>query len=146
MTADEDYTEPWPAHFAGFIELPDDYPIDLLNLVLYRDRALYPADHPQAQAGLTGAEAFRIYTEQSFPSFVAAGGEIVWAGRMEGMLIGPITESWSAAFVARYPSATAFLKSVAHPDYKSAVIHRQAALKTSRLIRLKPFDPARAGG
>ena len=24
MTADEDYTEPWPAHFAGFMELPDD--------------------------------------------------------------------------------------------------------------------------
>ena len=146
MTVDEEYTEPWPGHFTGFMELPDDYPIDLLNLVLYRDKALYPADHPQAAEGLTGAEAFRIYSEQSFRSFAEAGGQLVWAGRMEGMLIGPITETWSMAFVARYPSATAFLKSVAHPDYKTAVIHRQAALKTSRLIRLKPFDPSLGGG
>jgi hypothetical protein len=64
---------------------------------------------------------------------------------MEGMLIGPITENWSMAFVARYPSATAFLKSVTHPNYKDAVIHRQAALQTSRLIRLKPFEPALGG-
>ena len=69
MTADEDYTEPWPAHFAGFMELPDDYPIDLLNLVLYRDRALYPADHPQAQAGLTGARrSASIPSRVSLPS------------------------------------------------------------------------------
>ena len=146
MTVDEEYTEPWPAHFAGFMELPDDYPIDLLNLILYRDKALYPTDHPQAGEGLSGAEAFRIYTEQSYPSFAEVGGQILWAGRMEGMLIGPITEHWSMAFVARYPSATAFLKSVAHPDYKNAVIHRQAALRTSRLIRLKPFDPSLGGG
>lgn len=142
MTVEDEYTEPWPAHFAGFMELPDGYPIDLLNLVLYRERALYPAGHPQAGQGLSGAEAFRLYTAQSFPSFAEVGGEIVWAGRMEGMLIGPVTEDWSAAFVARYPSATAFLKSVAHPDYKEAVVHRQAALKTSRLIRLKSFEPA----
>ena len=146
MTVDEDYTEPWPAHFTGFLELPDDYPIDLLNLVLYRDKALYPADHPQANDGLSGAEAFRLYGEKSFPSFLEAGGQVIWSGRMEGMLIGPITESWSMAFVARYPSATAFLKSVTHPGYKDAVIHRQAALKTSRLIRLKPFDPSLGGG
>ena len=146
MTVDDEYTEPWPGHFTGFMELPDDYPIDLLNLVLYRDKALYPPDHPRAGDGLSGAEAFRIYSEQSFRSFAEAGGQLVWAGRMEGMLIGPITETWSMAFVARYPSATAFLKSVAHPDYKTAVIHRQAALKTSRLIRLKPFDPSLGGG
>ncbi len=142
MTVDEEYVEPWPAHFAGFMELPDDYPIDLLNLVLYRDKAVYPADHPQANAGLSGAEAFRLYGEQSFPAFAEAGGRIIWSGRMEGMLIGPITETWSMAFVARYPTASAFLRSVTHPDYKNAVIHRQAALKTSRLIRLKPFEPA----
>ena len=146
MTVEDEYTEPWPAHFSGFMELPDGYPIDLLNLVLYRETACYPADHPQAHDGLSGADAFRIYSEQSFPSFAEVGGQIVWAGRMEGMLIGPVNESWSLAFVARYPSATAFLKSVAHPDYKSAVVHRQAALKTSRLIRLKPFDPALPGG
>ena len=145
MTVDEDFTEPWPAHFTGFLELPDDYPIDLLNLVLYRDKALYPADHPQANDGLSGAEAFRLYGEKSFPSFLEAGGQVIWSGRMEGMLIGPIMENWSLAFVARYPSATAFLKSVSHPDYKEAVVHRQAALKTSRLIRLKPFEAAPGG-
>ena len=141
MSDEEEYVEPWPTHFAGLMELPDDYPIDLLNLLLYREKALYPPGHPQANAGLSGAEAFRIYGEKSFPAFAEVGGQILWSGRMEGMLIGPMGEDWSMAFVARYPSATAFLKSITHPDYKEAVIHRQAALKTSRLIRLKPFQP-----
>lgn len=39
------------------------------------------------------------------------------------------------AFVARYPSADALLEMLADPAYRKAVIHRQAAVATSRLIR-----------
>lgn len=54
------------------------------------------------------------------------------------MLIGPAGEHWDAAFVARYPSAAAFLEMIADPAYRAAVIHRQAAVQTSRLIRTAP--------
>ena len=68
------------------------------------------------------------------------GGAIVWAGTPEMVLIGPADEAWDKAFVARYPSAGAFLEMVADPAYRAALVHRQAAVETSRLIRLAPAE------
>ena len=51
------------------------------------------------------------------------------------MLIGPTDKHWDLVFVARYPTAGAFLEMVTDPDYRIAVKHRQAAVLDSRLIR-----------
>jgi len=142
---EENYLEVWPAHFASFMELPRDHPIDMLNLVRFRETALYPAGHDRSGSGLSGAQAWAIYTEQSFPSFARAGGTIVWSATMESMLIGPVAENWSISFVARYSNAQAFLQSITDQDYTDALVHRQAALETSRLICLKPYEAARGG-
>jgi len=53
------------------------------------------------------------------------------------MVIGPGDEQWDIAFIARYPSGRAFLDMVYDPEYQAAVHHRQAAVETSRLIRMK---------
>ena len=63
------------------------------------------------------------------------GGEIIWRGNPQVTLIGPLDETWDIAFIARYPAASAFLAMVTDPDYRKAVIHRQAAVADSRLIR-----------
>ena len=63
------------------------------------------------------------------------GGEIIWRGKPEVTLIGPSDEYWDLIFVARYPSAGAFLEMVTDPVYRVAVKHRQAAIADSRLIR-----------
>jgi len=68
------------------------------------------------------------------------GGSILWSGRPELVLIGPADEGWHAAFVAHYPTAAAFLEMVTDPEYQKAVVHRQAAVLTSRLIRHAPRD------
>jgi uncharacterized protein (DUF1330 family) len=51
------------------------------------------------------------------------------------MLIGPFEKQWDEIFVARYPTAGAFLEMVTDPVYREAVKHRQAAVEDSRLIR-----------
>ena len=56
------------------------------------------------------------------------------------MVIGPTDEYWDIAFIARYPSEQAFLDMVYDPDYQAVVYHRQAAVNTSRLIRMKPRE------
>ena len=139
--AKDEHLEVWAGHFAEFMALPLDHPIDMLNLIRFRAVAAYPDEHSHAGKGLSGEEAFRIYTRESYPSFLRAGGSMVWLGSMAAMLIGPITERWNLAFIARYPSREAFLASLADPEYKVAVLHRQAALETSRLICLKAIDP-----
>jgi uncharacterized protein (DUF1330 family) len=137
------HIDPTRAAFDAFKSLPRDTPIEMINLLRYRDRAAYPADHPCAALGLSGAEAYKHYGAESGPVFARVGGTIVWSGRPELVLIGPADAPWHAAFVARYPNSAAFLEMVTDADYRRAVVHRQAAVLTSRLIRCAPRD---AGG
>jgi hypothetical protein len=50
-------------------------------------------------------------------------------------LTGPENESWDLAFVARYPTAQAFIDMLRNPHCQKAVRHRNAAVADSRLIR-----------
>ncbi|MDP1777265.1 MAG: DUF1330 domain-containing protein [Brevundimonas sp.] len=74
------------------------------------------------------------------PPFARSGGRQVWLGRPEQTLIGPADEAWDLAFIAAYPSGEAFLTMLRDPEYQAAVIHRQAAVADSRLIRCEPSD------
>lgn len=136
----DQHIDPERAAFDAFKALPRDAPIHMLNLVRYRGRAAYPADHEAFGENLSGAEAYRRYGQESGPVFARVGGSILWSGRPECVLIGPADESWDAAFIAVYPNAAAFLEMVTDPDYRRAVVHRQAAVQTSRLIRMAPRE------
>jgi uncharacterized protein (DUF1330 family) len=105
----------------------------MLNLIRLHAQARY-ADGRKA----TGAEAYAAYGRDSRPVFTRLGGRIVWQGSFELMLIGPAEELWDICFIAEYPSVAAFVEMVRDPVYREAVKHRQAAVETSRLIRLKP--------
>lgn len=129
------YVDPERDQFEAFKALPRDEPIMMLNLLRFRAEAVY-ADGRD----VTGAEAYAAYGRESAPVFQRVGGEIVWRGRPEVMLIGPGDERWDLAFIARYPSAHAFLEMITDPDYRVAVRHRQAALLDSRLIRTTAAD------
>lgn len=124
------YVDPERDQFEAFKALPRDAPIMMLNLVAFRDEAQYPDGHRA-----TGAEAYAAYGRESAPVFKRVGGEILWRGRPEVMLIGPADRRWDLAFVARYPTASAFLEMVTDPVYREAVKHRQATVLDSRLIR-----------
>ena len=135
------HVDPTRSQFDAFKALPRDRPVEMLNLVRFRDTAGYPPEHPDSGAGLTGAEAYSRYGAATAPVLRRVGGEIAWRGRFEVLLIGPAAERWDALFVARYPSAGAFLAMVTDPEYRTAVVHRQAAVTTSRLIRCAPAEP-----
>lgn len=138
---DERYVDPTRENFNAFKALPRDTPIEMLNLVRYRDRAQYPEGHSHATRNLTGEQAYAEYGRTSGPIFTRVGGKTIWRGKMEAILTGPANEHWDTAFIARYPNAGAFLAMVTDADYKLAVVHRQAAVLTSRLIRMAPRQP-----
>ena len=128
-----DYVDPTKQSFADFRANDRAGLIHMLNLIRLHTRARYP-DGRQA----TGAEAYAAYGRDSRPVFTRLGGRIVWQGRFELMLIGPPDERWDICFIAEYPSVAAFVGMLRDPVYREAVKHRQAAVETSRLIRLKP--------
>ena len=111
----------------------------MLNLLRFNDHAHYPEGHASAALNLSGAEAYAEYGRTSAPVFSRVGGSIVWRGTMETMVIGPDDKQWDLAFIAQYPTAGAFLEMVTDAEYRIAVIHRQAAVLTSRLIRFAPI-------
>ena len=125
------YVDPERDQFDAFKLLPRNEPIMMLNLLRFREKAAYGDDREA-----TGAEAYAAYGRGSRPVFSRVGGSIVWRGAPELMLIGPPEKCWDLAFVARYPSAGAFLEMVTDPDYRVAVKHRQAAILDSRLVRM----------
>ena len=122
--------------FEAFKAVGRDGPIHMLNLVRVRETADYP-DGRRA----TGAEAYAAYGRDSAPVLARGGGRIVWRGSMEFMLIGPRDEQWDYCFIAEYPSPQAFIDMIYDPDYRRAMVHRQAGCSDSRLIRMKPQDP-----
>jgi len=135
----ETYVDPTRAAFDLFKSLPRDTPLNMLNLIRYRDLAAYPDGHDHAGKGWTGARAYEEYGATSAAIFERLGGQIIWRGRFETVLTGPADEQWDAAFIAAYPNAGAFLAMVTDPDYKLAVVNRQAAVATSRLVRFAPL-------
>lgn len=127
------HVDPTRERFAEFRANARPGPIQMLNLVRLRDRALYPDGRPSS-----GAEAYAAYGRDSFPVFARLGGRVIWRGRFEMMLIGPDSERWDHCFIAQYPDVAAFVAMVRDPEYREAVKHRQAAVLDSRLIRLAP--------
>mgnify|MGYP002622015087 CR=1 FL=1 len=125
------HVDPEREQFEAFKALPRDRPIMMLNLLRFREHAAYEDGRTAS-----GAEAYAAYGRDSAPVFRRVGGEIVWRGMPEVTLIGPADEHWDLAFVARYPTAGAFLEMVTDPAYREAVRHRQAAVLDSRLVRL----------
>ncbi|WP_350333610.1 DUF1330 domain-containing protein [Coralliovum pocilloporae] len=132
------YIDPERAAWEAFKALPRDHDIHMLNLVRFRDKACYPDDHPNADKDMSGAEAYQLYGATSASVLKDIGGSVIWSGAMQTMVIGPETEQWDAVFIAHYPNASAFMAMVKHPVYSEAVVHRQAAVLTSRLIRCLP--------
>lgn len=124
------HVDPERAQFEAFKALPRDEPVMMLNLLRFRGKAAY-----EDGRDATGADAYEAYGRESASVFRRVGGEIVWRGRPEVTLIGPGDERWDLVFIARYPTAGAFLEMVTDPVYREAVKHRQAAVLDSRLIR-----------
>lgn len=134
------FIDPKAEAFAAFKALPRDRPIHMLNLLLFRDRAAYPAGHEHEERGWTGEEAYREYGRTSGPIFARVGGSIIWRGSFEAMVIGPTERRWHQGFVAAYPSSAAFLEMVTDADYRQAVVNRTAAVLDSRLLRFYPGE------
>jgi uncharacterized protein (DUF1330 family) len=132
------YIDPSRQNFEAFKALPRDEPIHMLNLLLYREQAEYPAGHPNAGKGWSGRRAYEEYGRTSGPIFRRVGGSIVWRGAFQAMVTGPDDRRWDDGFVAQYPNSAAFFEMIKDPDYQQAVVNRTAALVDSRLVRFKP--------
>jgi uncharacterized protein (DUF1330 family) len=136
------YIDPSRENFGLFKSLPRDTPIHMLNLIRFKPLANYPEGHDLAGKGLTGSEAYAEYMRTIQPVLARAGGRIVWKGVFEAVVTGPGEWPWDESFVMSYPDAASFMGMVKDPDYAPVVVHRQAAVEDSRLVRFAPDGEA----
>lgn len=117
--------------------LPSDAPLHVLNLLRFRERALYPEG--VEPAGATGREAYFEGYRTAFQAVAASLGVEgigpAWVGTVAGVIAGGADDRWDMVSIIRYPSVAAFRRVVGSDAYKRrAEPLRRAALAEWRLI------------
>lgn len=122
-------------------------PFHMVNMLKFHGEANYPEDY-QGERG-TGLDAQRRYTETIMNLVMQLGirpvvrnqviGSVGWLGE---------NEDWDMITVNYYPDRESFFKLVRSETYKSAGLHKHAALERTMTIVTLPggptVDPAKA--
>lgn len=129
---------------ADFIRsLPDEGPVVMVNLVRFHDRA--------TDGSGSGWDAYVRYSSGFAPLLKAAGGTILWSGRVEGTALGALAsgERWDFVVLVRYPSRAVFLDVLTSPAYAEANEHRDRGVARHLILAANEMyskfaPPARA--
>jgi uncharacterized protein (DUF1330 family) len=124
-------TQPRREQIAALLEDDKGEPIRMLNLLKFREFAQYSDG---TDTGLSGAEAYQRYAAEVVPIILKAGGEIVFSGQANTLVIGDGELEWDMVSIAEYPSVTAFLGMTSSDEYQKIHIHRDAGLEHQLLV------------
>ena len=64
----------------------------------------------------------------------ATGGKVLWMGKVDQTLIGPVDETWDAIALVQYPSRKAFIEMTSTKDYDAAHEHRASGLERTVVL------------
>ncbi|MDH5519948.1 MAG: DUF1330 domain-containing protein, partial [Acidimicrobiia bacterium] len=131
------YLEPTEANAVALVRRNLTGPVTMLNLLRFREAADY-SNHPDLAPAepVSGAEAYRRYSEHTLPHLLASGGEVVFQAEGGPVFIGPDDERWDLVLAVRQRSVDDFFAFATNPAYLDGIGHRTAALEDSRLIPL----------
>ena len=123
-----------PTHdqFAELVSIASDDPIHMVNLLKFREKAVYPDGR---DADLSGREAYMRYGRAMTRLVRDAGGAFTFNGQVEGLLIGDVEDLWDAVAILVYPSAKAMGQITQSPEFAEIAPHRKAGLAGQLLIR-----------
>jgi uncharacterized protein (DUF1330 family) len=110
-------------------------PIAMLNLLKFREKALYEDNRP---CDLTGHQAYQLYTEAFNEIMKPRGVRILYSGAVRGVLIGEGDDPWDAVAIIEYPSTDVMLNMLRDEEYQQAQQHRAAGLQGQLLIECGP--------
>ena len=116
---------PNPEQLAGFTEPGPDGPIYMVNLLKFRNKAVY-ADGRATD--LSGAQAYDLYAEGVSRLLARFGGGLVFNAPVERLAIGAVEDLWDAVAIAMYPSRTAMLGMMQSDEMQRLSVHRSAGL------------------
>ena len=119
---------------AGFLEGDTETPIKMVNLLKFKDKADYKDGR---QTNLSGKEAYQIYADEVQGHLEKVGGQSIFFGEVERLMLGEVEELWDWVAIAEYPSRKAMLEMVMDYEYQKSEEHRSAGLAGQLNIETK---------
>ena len=110
----------------GFLENPEIGPISMVNLLKYKEKAIYDDGR---DTNLSGEEAYGLYAAEVINLVEKYGGEFLFAGKVNRLMLGEVEEMWDSIAIAKYPNRKAMFEMTMDPDYQKIHVHRDAGLK-----------------
>jgi uncharacterized protein (DUF1330 family) len=137
---------PTPEQLEAVVAAHGDGPVQMLNLLKYRERAVYDAEYGgDPSPDCTGAEAYQRYGEVAIAHVAKRGGRLVLLSAVDGVALGAVAQDeWDEIAIVEYPSLDAFIDMGQDPDYLAATVHRTAGLERSAILATTPVIDASA--
>jgi hypothetical protein len=127
---------PEPEQAKAFFFGEENGPMVMVNLLKFKDKAEYPADHANAaNPDMTGKQAYAIYGAAVMKCLEMVGGKGLFSADVTGLILGQVEELWDMVALAYYPSPQAMMAMVGLPEYQGIEVHRFAGLKGQLNIR-----------
>ena len=110
----------------GLLENSEIGPISMVNLLKYKDKAIYEDGR---DTNLTGEEAYGLYAMEVINFVEKYGGEFIFAGKVSWLMLGEVEDLWDAVAIAKYPNRKALFEMTMDPGYQKIHVHRDAGLE-----------------
>jgi uncharacterized protein (DUF1330 family) len=98
----------------------------MVNLLKYRERAVYPDGRAEA---ISGREAYHRYGVEVEKLVRGVGGRVLYAGDVTFLMLGRVDSLWDEVALAEYPSRAALFRMARSPEYQAIAVHRDAGLE-----------------
>lgn len=128
--------EPRPEQLKALMERKPEGSVYMLNLLKFKERAEY-ADGRETD--LSGEAAYMLYGAGVTKIINEMGGDFVFSGKANVLVIGDGELEWDSVAIVRYPSLDHFTRMVASEAYQAIHVHREAGLEHQVLINC--LDP-----
>ena len=110
----------------GFLKNPEIGPISMVNLLKYKEKAIYDDGR---DTKLSGEEAYGLYAAKVINLVEKYGGEFLFAGKVNRLMLGEVEEMWDSIAIAKYPNRKAMFEMTMDPEYQKIHVHRDAGLE-----------------
>lgn len=117
---------PTPDQMKAMQKPGPDEPICLVNLLKYREFAVYPDSRTTT---LSGKEAYQLYAEAVDALLSQYGGKLVFVGDVTHLRMGVVEGLWDEVAIVMYPSRAQMMKMTMSPEWREASAHRVAGLE-----------------
>lgn len=134
-------SQPRPDQLKTLFERKPEGSLYMLNLLKFREKAVYEDGR---DTDLSGRDAYMVYGAAVQQIINGFGGELIFGGPANVLVIGDGDLEWDFVGIMRYPSFQRFTDMTASDEYQKIHVHRDAGLEHQVLINCLDTEQAMA--